>query len=101
MLIKIKRKAKILYYKTELEANKHNSKQMWKVLRSAIGKENNKINFPQSFNIENKPVSDKYETANAFNNLFANIGFNVNSNVPLSNKDFRDYMSRHNAQSMF
>ena len=45
---KIKRKAKILYYKTELEANKHNSKQMWKVLRSAIGKENNKINFPQS-----------------------------------------------------
>ena len=98
---KIKRKAKILYYKTELEANKHNSKQMWKVLRSAIGKENNKINFPQSFNIENKPVSDKYEIANAFNNFFAHIGFNVNSNVPLSNKDFRDYMPRHNAQSMF
>ena len=37
----------------------------------------------------------------AFNNFFAHIGFNVNSNVPLSNKDFRDYMPRHNAQSMF
>ena len=60
---KIKRKAKILYYKTELEANKHNNKQMWKVLRSAIGKETNKISFPQSFSIENKP-SSAYRAAN-------------------------------------
>ena len=33
--------------------------------------------------------------------FFANIGFNINSNVPLSNKDFRDYVPRHNALSMF
>ena len=51
---KIKRKAKINYFKTILEENKNNTKQIWKVLKKAIGKENNKKNFPQSFNIENK-----------------------------------------------
>ena len=45
-LNKIKRKAKINYFKTILEEN--NTKQIWKVLKKAIGKENNKTNFPQN-----------------------------------------------------
>ncbi|KAK2144185.1 hypothetical protein LSH36_778g00072 [Paralvinella palmiformis] len=53
----IKRKAKINYYKTILEENMNNIKQIWKVWKKAIGKENYKIYLPNSFNIENKPVS--------------------------------------------
>ena len=97
---KIKRKAKINYFKTILEENKNNT-QIWKVLKKAIGKENNKKNFPQSFNIENKTVSDQDEIANSFNSYFANIGYKVNNSVPKSNKHFRDYMPHPNTHSIF
>ena len=86
---KIKRKAKINYYKTILEQNKHNTKQIWKVLKKAIGKENNKASLPKSFKIENKSVSDKTEIAGAFNNFFANIGYNVSHNVPRAKKIYK------------
>jgi hypothetical protein len=98
---KIKRKAKITYYKTILEENKNNIKQIWKVLKKAIGKENDKINLPNSFNIEKKAVSDKTEIADAFNNFFANIGYKVSHNVPSVKKDFTSYLPNHHAQSMF
>ena len=98
---KIKRTAKINYFKTKLEENKNNTKQIWKVLKKAIGKENNKKTYPPSFNITNKTVSDQDEIANSFNCLFANIGYKVNNNVPKSNKHFRDYMPHPNTHSIF
>ena len=58
-----------------------------------IGKENNKKNFPQTFNIENKTVSDQDEIANSFNK--------INNSVPKSNKHFRDYMPIPNTQTIF
>ncbi|KAK2139609.1 hypothetical protein LSH36_1693g00008, partial [Paralvinella palmiformis] len=42
---KIKRKAIITYYKTILEENKNNIKQIWKVLKKAIGRKKDKINL--------------------------------------------------------
>ena len=90
---KLKRKAKINYFKTILEENKCNTKRIWKVLKKAIGKENNRTNFPQSFNIENKTVSDQDEIANSFNSFLANIAYKVNKSVPKSK--FRDYMPEH------
>ncbi len=64
---KAKRKAKITYYKNTFEENKYNTKETWKVLKQAIGKVNNKTNFPQSFNLNNKVVTNKSEIAGAFN----------------------------------
>ena len=52
------------------------------MLKTAIGKENDKINLPNSFNIENKPVSDKTEIDGSSSNLFLNIG------VPSMTRDF-------------
>ena len=98
---KAKRKAKIIYYKTKLEENKQNSKQLWTVLKQAIGKGNNKSNFPHSFNIENSTVSNKTEVADAFNKFFVNIGLNLSLNVPTSNRLYDTYMPNHNVKSMF
>ena len=98
---KLKRKAKTNYYRTSFEENKHNTKQLWKVLKKAIGKENNKLNFPQSFNVDNRSVSDKTEVASAFNNFFANIGHTVSHNVPKVNRDFSSFMPNHNESTIF
>jgi len=98
---KIKRKAKIDYYKNILDENKQNSKVIWKILNKAIGSENDKSNFPTSFNINNKIVSDKSVIAEEFNDFFANIGYKVNHNVPSTQQKFTDFMPHHNAHSIF
>ena len=67
----------------------------------AIGKGNENLNLSNSFNIENKPVSNKTEIADAFNNVLANIGYKVNQHVPCLKWDFTSYFPSHNAQSMF
>ncbi|KAK2140384.1 hypothetical protein LSH36_1371g00005, partial [Paralvinella palmiformis] len=98
---KVKREAKIIYYKTTLEENKQNSNQFWKVLKQAIGKGNNQSNFPHYFNIENSTVSNKIGMADAFNKFFVNIGLNLSHNVPNSNRLCDTYMPNHNVKSMF
>ena len=82
-------------------STRHNTKQTWNSLKKAIGKENNKANFPQSFNIDNNTVRNKKEIAHAFNTFLANIGYNVNHSVPQSNKTFTSYLPNHNAKSIF
>ena len=62
------------YYRDKLELNKNNMKQTWSTLKEAIGKQNNKLNFPQSFNIDNKNVSNRSEIAEQFNKYFSKIG---------------------------
>ncbi|KAK2162697.1 hypothetical protein LSH36_93g03013 [Paralvinella palmiformis] len=46
LLNKLKRRAKITYFKTSIDINKQKIKQLWKFLRQAVGKVNNKANFP-------------------------------------------------------
>ena len=62
-----RRALKINYYSHILEQSKNNMKQMWSVLKQAIGKQNNKSSLPDKFNINNMEISDKLEIANDFN----------------------------------
>ncbi len=55
----LKRNMKTLYFKTALEEYKHDSKKCWTLLKQAIGKLNDKSSYPQTFNINNNPVTDK------------------------------------------
>ena len=54
MYNKLKRITKINYYDEQIEINKHNMKQTWTILKKAIGKQSNKKNFPQSFQVGQK-----------------------------------------------
>jgi len=71
---KLKRKVKISYYRTAIEDNRHNMKQMWKILNQAVNKKHNKANFPKSFNINNTPITDESRIAIASNQFFSTIG---------------------------
>ena len=98
---KVKRTLKINYYKEKLEASKHDSKQMWSVLKKAIGKQNDKRNISQSFKINNQDVTNKTEIAEAFNSYFSQIGSSTGHNVPKSNHTYSEYLSTPTANSMF
>ena len=92
MYNKLKRKMKMIYFKTILEENKYNSKRCWSILKQAIGKTNDKSTYPPMFNINEIPISDKNEIAECFNNFFSKIGTQTSNNVPTTNKKFSSCM---------
>ena len=98
---KLKRTLKINYFSQILDANKSNSKKTWSILKQAIGKNNDKSSFPQSFSIDNENISDKGKIAEAFNNFFGKIGKSTSENVPTTNKKYTDYLVNSISQSMF
>ena len=91
----------INYFKRQLEANKHNIKNTWQILRSAINKTNDKSNLPQTFNIDGNNVTNTFKIAESFNKFYANIGKGTSENVPKSNKHFTDYLKINQIDSMF
>jgi hypothetical protein len=74
---------------------------MWNVIKAAIGKHSNKMNFPTSFFIDNKHVSNTNTIASSFNSFFSDISMRVSQNVPSANRDFSTYLPNHNVNSMF
>ena len=44
----------INYYYEQIEINQHNRKKIWTILKKAIGKQSNKKNFHQSFQVGKK-----------------------------------------------
>ncbi len=98
---KLNRKMKVLYFRTALEENKRNSKRTWSILKQAIGKINDKSSYPQTFNINNKPISDKSTVAEGFNNFFSKIGVQTSHNVPPANRSYSSYMPPSQTHSFF
>ena len=98
---KLQRRTKATYYENLLEINKHNIKKTWNTLRSLIGKTNDKSGFPNNFVINNNQVSDRQETAEAFNNFFSKIGLQTGENVPKVNTSFKSFMPNSIIHSIF
>jgi hypothetical protein len=98
---KVKKQMKKNYLQYSLEVNKHNMKNTWDILRKVIGKQNNKSNFPQTFLIDNKTVSDQSKIAEGFNNYFSKIGKSTSQNVPNSHTHYTDYLGNPVMNSIF
>jgi hypothetical protein len=60
-----------------------------------------KAGFPNSFKINNTRVTDRFVTAEIFNNFFSKIGMQTNQNVPNVNKKFKSYVTRTTPHSFF
>ncbi len=58
-------------------------------------------NPPQTFYINNTPLTDKVQIAEGFNNYFSNIGLLTSRNVPISNKCFTSFMPQPLEHSIF
>ena len=87
-----KRELKRNYHSHLLELNKNNMKNAWSVLKQAIGKQNDKSNWPQTYKIDNKYISGQTEITNSFNNFFSKIGKTTSENVPKTYKKGNDYL---------
>jgi len=92
---KLKHKMKINYFMDMLESNKNSMKNIWAILKKAIGKQRNKVNFPSRFTINNKQVSEKNEITDSFNNCFSNIGIITSQNIPKAKQTYTSYLNKY------
>ena len=98
---KLKRKIKVDYFKNQINANKHNMKNTWKILRAAINKQNDESSFPQTFLINDTEQTDHNKIATAFNNFYTQIGKSTSENVPRVDKHFTSYLNHAQVNSIF
>ena len=68
------RNSEIAYFSNQLDIHINDMGKSWKVLRTILGKDQNKRKKQHSFFINNNYVTDSLQIANAFNKFFVSIG---------------------------
>ena len=88
-----KNRSKIHHFSSLLKTHQKNSKETWKVIKEAVGK--SKIfndDFPKILLREKQEITEQSEIANYFNTFFTNVGSNLASKIPHSEKHFTTYI---------
>lgn len=97
----LKRTAKVQYYSEKAIEFKYNSSKLWRLLRSAINKTNDKSSTADIFKIGGKLVSDNHIICNKFCEFYSNIGSDLAKKIPTSKKTFSDYLDTHIRNSIY
>ena len=85
------RRAKKIYYQNQINAAGKDGKKIWGVLREVLGvkKHTKEMDYLE---INDQRITDKQEIANQFNHFFSNLGTNLTPDIPVTNRNFRDYL---------
>ena len=77
------------YYQINFLLNtfKNDSKKMWQVLRTVIGKHTDKSCIPTCFKYNNDLTHDPDQISNTFCNFFTNVGPNYADAIPAPKKN--------------
>ena len=93
----LKRKQKQTYYAELFQKYSNDIRNTWKLLRSIIGKSNDKSSISEKFKLNNDIISDSKIIANSFCKYFSNIGNTFASIIPQPNKPFDTYLPKERA----
>ena len=87
------RVAKRLYFQNQIELNKTNIKQTWKILTNAIGLNKKKeLTYPL-VDGNGESITCTEEVAKKFCKYFTNIGPNLADKIAFASKSFQDYIN--------
>ena len=103
ILTKLKRTSKINYYKQKCQEYKNNTKKLWKLINSCMGKHNDKSTVIDYLKIDNLEICDSRQIANEFGSYFSKIGNKYAENIKPPNTDIKDYLKviPRNAKSLY
>ena len=104
MITKLLRLEEKQYYQSQIEANKHNIRRTWLVIKQAIYQKRSSSSGSDKFydnGSDNGITNDPAVNANAFNNYFVNIGPILLSKIPEKGTQYRKYMPKGNEYSLF
>ena len=95
------RVAKRLYYEKQLEKLKPNVKATWKVPNEILNRIKGKSGLPSIFRADSREISNPKEIANLFCKYFTNIGPNLASKIPVSEKSHNSFLPPKLVNSIF
>ena len=100
---KVKRYMRIDYYKNKCVEFRNNSKKLWNMINKISGKNNDKTSIKDYIKVENIEYYDSLGITNNLCKYFANIGENLSSKIPESNKSINEYLAKieRNEKSLF
>ena len=93
--------AKRLYYEKQIEKLKSNVKATWKVLNEILNRNKGKRALPSVFRADSHEITDPKEIANLFCKYFNNIGPNLASKSPASQKSHSSFLPPKLVNSIF
>jgi len=98
---KLLRVCKSQYYQEQLQLAKYNTRNTWRLLKSAMNTCNYRATLPESFSHNNQTITDKLDIAENFNLFFSHIGIETSSSVPKSKKHYTNYLPQQSNKSFF
>ena len=93
--------AKRLYYKKQIEKLKSNVKATWKVLNEIFNTNKGKRCLLSIFRADSREISNPEEIANFLCKYFTNIGPNLASKIPVSEKSHNSFLPPKLVYSIF
>ena len=98
---KIKRIAKQQYFCNQLSMFKNDISKTWHILKTLIGKANDKTSFPDMFKVEGKNVTDATLISEGFCKYFTNVGKMFTDNIAQSKNNYKHYLQGNYTSSIF
>ena len=99
ILTTVIRNSKRMYYAKQFEKEKGNVKNTWKIINSVL--KNKTLSKLSSIDVNGAVVNNSHFIADHFNTYFTNIGNNLSNKIPLSDRNFNDYLLNSNSSSIF
>ena len=85
------RKSKNEYFKLFFDKNRNNITLIWKGIWQLITLKSKSKIHPNIVKVKGKDIMNPIEIANAFNNVFMNIGLNLSKTILDSSKPFKTF----------
>ena len=93
ILKKTIREAKKQYYNSRFDLFKSDARKTWGIIREILNKTKQSTEFPNSFLVNDKLITDKRSIADQFNKYFTDIGPKLASEISVGKKDkFKDFL---------
>ena len=100
---KLKRHAKIQYYRTQAEDYKSNTKKLWQLINSTISKNKHSGSIISTITVNGLQKCSSKAIANCFGKFYSQLGSSLADKISPSKIDIETYIKRihRNENSMF
>ena len=101
IIVSLIRKSKKRHYSEYFLTHNANIKKTWDGIRELIDISKKKSFRIQMINHNNKSITDNKQIADTFNDFYANLGKNIEKNIPKGKKKFMEYLNNPLEQRFF
>ena len=86
------KKARLKYYKLQVEESKTNTKRLWQVINTVINKRKNKGSIIPYITVEGIRIYDSNKIADEFGKFYSTLGSNLAKKITTGSKCIDEYI---------